>query len=112
MNLKVMWDTELIRLFRLEEIKERANGRVRLVLHGTNGYPPELLQKCITAGISKINVNKLVLEGYTRHLHSQAAKVPLTKLMEEAVEQVARLQGEQMDICGSSGKASGIPMHK
>ncbi|KAF2164810.1 hypothetical protein M409DRAFT_67549 [Zasmidium cellare ATCC 36951] len=97
---------------RLQAIKERAKGRVCLVLHGTNGYPPELLQKCTKAGISKINVNKLVLDDSTRHVQSKAALVPLTKFMEEAVEQVARLQGEQMDICGSSGKASGILIHK
>lgn len=93
---------------RLEAIRRRADGRVRIVLHGTNGYPPELLQRCIQAGVSKINVNKLVLDGYTKHLHANAAKMPLTELMEKGVAEVARLQGEQMDICGSSGKASGI----
>nr|POE61852.1 putative fructose-bisphosphate aldolase [Quercus suber] len=93
---------------RLDFDRERAHGKVRLVLHGTNGYPPELLQKCIKAGISKINVNKLVLEEYTKHLHANAAHVPLTRLMEEGIEHVARMQAEQMDICGSTGKASGI----
>ncbi|KAF2238517.1 aldolase [Viridothelium virens] len=85
--------------------RKQVNGRVKLVVHGTNGFPPELLQRCIRAGVSKINVNKLVLENYTRHLQSKAPYLTMTRLMEEGVSHVIGQQKEQMDICWSSGKA-------
>jgi fructose-bisphosphate aldolase, class II len=65
-----------------------------------------LTQECIAAGVSKINVNKLVLEGYTEHLRRNAGSgMPLTQLMEEGVEEVRKAQVEQMEVCWSSGKA-------
>lgn len=78
---------------------------MRLVLHGTNGFAPELMTKCIEAGVSKINVNRLVLDDYYAHLHSQVAKVPHTTLIEEGVDKVIAQTMEWMDICKSAGKA-------
>lgn len=80
-------------------------GRVRLVLHGTNDFPTEVTQRCIAAGVSKINVNKLVLDDYNQHLKSNASKLPVTQLIDEGVQHVVRLQKREMDACWSSGKA-------
>lgn len=91
--------------FRLEQIRKNINGRVRIVLHGTNGFEPELLKKCIAAGCSKINVNRMVLDDYYEHLRANAATMSQTTLMEEGTEKVISLTIKWMEICGSAGKA-------
>ncbi|KAG7418485.1 hypothetical protein ACKAV7_003466 [Fusarium commune] len=90
---------------RLEMIRSRVNGRVRVVLHGTNDFPEDIMKACIKGGVSKVNVNKLVLDDYLVHMKEQASKLNLTALMEEGVEKVQKLMEWQMDVCGSTGKA-------
>ncbi|KAG5762928.1 hypothetical protein H9Q72_008966 [Fusarium xylarioides] len=90
---------------RLEMIRSRVNGRVRVVLHGTNDFTEYIMKSCIKGGVSKVNVNKLVLDDYLVHIKEQASKLNLTTLMEEGVEKAQKLTEWQMDVCGSSGKA-------
>ncbi|EXM17366.1 Fructose-bisphosphate aldolase, class-II [Fusarium oxysporum f. sp. vasinfectum] len=90
---------------RLEMIRSRVNGRVRVVLHGTNDFPEDIMKACIKGGVSKVNVNKLVLDDYLIHIKEQASKLNLTTLMEEGVEKAQKLTEWQMDVCGSTGKA-------
>lgn len=90
---------------RFDNIRGQVNGRVRLVLHGTNDYEPDLMKKCIAAGVSKINVNKLVLDEYYAHLYASAGKMPHTQLIEEGIEKVAQTTIKWMEICGSAGQA-------
>ncbi|PLB52340.1 fructose-bisphosphate aldolase, partial [Aspergillus steynii IBT 23096] len=90
---------------RFQEIRRLAAGRVGLALHGTNGFKPKLMQECVRAGVTKINVNKLVLDDYYEHLHTKADKMPHTQLIEEGIEKVAQLTRAWMEICGSAGKA-------
>jgi fructose-bisphosphate aldolase, class II len=78
---------------------------VRVVLHGTNGFPEDVMTKCINGGVSKINVNKLVLDTYNDYLQEAAPTTSITKLMEEGVEKVADLTAIWMKRCGSAGKA-------
>ena len=99
--LRIVTDVEC----RLEAIAAQAKGRVRLVLHGTNGFKDEVTQECIKRGVSKINVNKLVLSDYNEHLEKNASKMMLTQLMEEGVKLVKDMQAHQMDACWSTGKA-------
>jgi hypothetical protein len=89
---------------RLRRIQKQANGRVRLVLHGTNGFPDELTRECIDAGISKINVNKLVLSDYNQHLKTYASSLPQTQLIEEGTAEVVKMQEHQMRVCRSAGR--------
>lgn len=63
------------------------------------------MKKCIKGGVSKVNVNKLILDDYLEHLKKNASKLPLTTLIEEGVKEVQRLMEWQMDVCGSTGKA-------
>ncbi len=63
------------------------------------------MKKCIKSGVSKVNVNKLILDDYLQHLQKNASKLSLTVLMEEGVKEVQRLMEWQMDVCGSTGKA-------
>ncbi|EON69562.1 tagatose 1,6-diphosphate aldolase [Coniosporium apollinis CBS 100218] len=90
---------------RLDTIRELANKRVRIVLHGTNGFSEQTMRDCIKRGVSKINVNKLVLDDYLEHLKREAPRLSLTQLMEEGVEETVRLMEWQMDVCYSAGKA-------
>lgn len=90
---------------RFDNIRGQVNGRVRLALHGTNGYEPDLMKKCIAAGVTKINVNKLALDEYYAHLYASAGKKPHTQLIEEGIEEVAQSTIKWMEICGSAGKA-------
>ncbi|KAJ6007246.1 fructose-bisphosphate aldolase [Penicillium herquei] len=90
---------------RFENIRTQANGRVHLALHGTNGFAPELLKRCVAAGVTKINVNRLVLDDYYDHLYANVGKMPHTQLIEEGIQKVADLTIKWMSICGSAGMA-------
>lgn len=75
------------------------------MLHGTNDFPEDIMQKCIAGGVTKVNVNKLVLDDYLVHLKQQAPKLELTQLLEQGVQETRRLMEWQMDVTGSTGKA-------
>ena len=90
---------------RFEQIRIQARGRVNLALHGTNGFSPETIKRCVEVGVSKINVNRLVLDDYYEHLRSNVGKMPHTQLIEEGIQKVADLTIKWMEICGSAGKA-------
>ncbi|CAI0645396.1 unnamed protein product [Colletotrichum noveboracense] len=90
---------------RFDNVQKQIGGRVRVALHGTNGFPSDLMRQCIAAGATKINVNKLVLDEYYMHLRHQVARVPHTTLIEEGTYHVKRQTMEWMEICGSAGKA-------
>ena len=90
---------------RFAQLRARADGRVRMVLHGTNGLEPALMKQCIAAGVSKVNVNKLVLADYYTHLKANVGKLPHTALIEQGVQEVRGLTARWMEICGSVGKA-------
>lgn len=91
--------------FSLRQIRENINGRVRIALHGTNGFQEDLLRKCIAEGCSKINVNRLVLDDYYDHLKENAPTMSQTQLMTEGTQKVVDLTVKWMEICGSAGKA-------
>jgi fructose-bisphosphate aldolase class II len=86
-------------------IQRKASSRVRIVLHGTNDFPEETMKRCIDGGVSKVNVNKLVLDDYLIHLKAKAPTMSLTGLMEDGVTEIQKLMEWQMDVCGSTGKA-------
>jgi fructose-bisphosphate aldolase class II len=90
---------------RLEQVRSQMKGKVRIALHGTNTFKPNLMKQCISAGVSKINVNRLALDDYFAHLKTNVGKLPLTTLMEQGVEKVTQQTIEWMEICGSAGKA-------
>ncbi|KAL6410532.1 tagatose 1,6-diphosphate aldolase [Ilyonectria robusta] len=90
---------------RLEMIKNKVDGRVRIVLHGTNDFPNDIMQRCIGGRISKINVNKLVLDDYLVFLKDKAPGMAVTGAFEQAIEETRRLVEWQIDVSGSVGKA-------
>lgn len=99
----VVW-TELTRP-RLEGVRKAINGRLRIAMHGTNGLSEEIMKKCIEHGVSKVNVNRLVLQDSLAYLKENAGTATLTQLMEVSVEKAQKLMELQMDVCGSAGQA-------
>lgn len=63
------------------------------------------MAKCIERGVTRINVNKLVLSNYNRYVEENTGKVPLTQLMEKGTSLIQKQMEDWMDAIGSSGKA-------
>ncbi|KFY88547.1 hypothetical protein V498_06740 [Pseudogymnoascus sp. VKM F-4517 (FW-2822)] len=82
---------------RLGQIRDNINGRVRIALHGTNGFEEDLLRKCIAEGCSKINVNRMVLDDYYDHLKANAPTMSQTQLMTEGTQKVVDLTVKWME---------------
>ena len=90
---------------RLKMIQQKAQGKVQVVLHGTNEFSPEIMKKCIEHGCTRINVNKLVLSPYLDYTAEYTGKKPTTTVMDESAEIIRKSCEEWMDIIGSSGEA-------
>jgi fructose-bisphosphate aldolase class II len=78
---------------------------VQVVLHGTNEFTPEILEKCIERGVTRVNANKLVLEDYNNHIAESTGKMPLTQVVEEGTAKIQKQLEGWMDSIRSSGKA-------
>lgn len=89
---------------RLQNVGKQIHGKALLVLHGTNDFPPELIQQCVAAGVTKLNVNKLLLEAWSIHLRSHASD-SITKLIDDGIAVLQAETEKWMQICGSAGKA-------
>ena len=90
---------------RLEDINRAVGGAegVRLVAHGTDPFTPEIYEKLIRAGISKVNINKTVNRRYMDL--QKEGKLGLTALMEEGTRRMQEELENNMDVLGSTGKA-------
>lgn len=91
---------------RLDSIREACKGKAQMVLHGTNTFPDATTQKCIEGGMTRINVNDLVLHKYNDFVAKNTGKIPLTELMGKGTDLIQELVEYQMDVMGSSGKGS------
>jgi fructose-bisphosphate aldolase class II len=89
----------------LQSIYEKTRGNVQVVLHGTNEFTPEILEKCIERGVTRVNANKLVLEEYNNYIAENTGKIPLTQVIEEGTTKIQKQLESWMDSIGSSGKA-------
>ncbi|TVY82037.1 putative fructose-bisphosphate aldolase [Lachnellula suecica] len=90
---------------RLEKIRAATKGKATLVLHGTNTFPDATMQGCIKGGMTRCNVNELVLSKYNKYVAENTGKVPLTELMGKGTDLIQELIEYQMDVMGSTGKA-------
>ena len=89
---------------RLEKIRAATKGRAQLVLHGTNTFPDATMRNCIKGGMTRCNVNDLVLHTYSKYVAENTGKVPLTELMGKGTDLIQELIEYQMDVMGSTGK--------
>ena len=96
----------------LESIKEKV-GDMPLVLHGGKGIPAEMIQKAISLGVAKINVNtecQLSFAEATRK-YIEAGKdlegkgFDPRKLLAPGTEAIKATVKEKMELFGSVGKA-------
>lgn len=78
---------------------------VLLCLHGTNDFTPELIHKNIAYRMSKINVNRLVLDTQLAFFEKNVSKLPLTDLLDKTNGLLVERMEYWMDVFGSSGKA-------
>lgn len=90
---------------RLERIRKALGGRTRIVLHGTNDFPDDIMKRCILGGVTKVNLNKLIMDKYTEHVNCKTGKMEYSKLMEGGIDAYQELIEHQMDVLGSTGKA-------
>ncbi|TEA14938.1 putative fructose-bisphosphate aldolase [Colletotrichum sidae] len=89
---------------RLANVNKQIDKRVLMALHGTNDFSPEVMKRCIENGAIKLNVNKLLLEPWTKHLKENVNK-PFTQLLEDGIVILQKETERWIDICGSGGKA-------
>ena len=96
----------------LDAIQQKT-GTMPLVLHGGTGIPAEMIQKAISLGVSKINVNtecQLSFAAATRE-YIEAGKdlqgkgFDPRKLLAPGVEAIKATVKEKMELFGSVGKA-------
>ncbi|KAH0345676.1 aldolase, partial [Aureobasidium melanogenum] len=90
---------------RLESIQKKVDGRVQIVLHGTNEFIPEILSKCIERGVTRVNVNKMVLSDYFAYTAEKTGKVPLTEQLETGTDLIKKQCEYWIDNMGCAGKA-------
>lgn len=99
--------------FETLEAVQAAVGDMPLVLHGGTGIPDEMIQKAISMGVSKINVNtecQLVFAAATREYieadkDKQGKGFDPRKLLAPGTEAIKAKVKEKMEIFGSIGKA-------
>ena len=90
---------------RLQGINKAVGERVKLVLHGADPFTKEIFDQCIEAGVSKVNINKVMNGEYLRVQSERAGKVGLTTVIEEATDAMQKAVERVMDLMGSAGKA-------
>ena len=90
---------------RLEAINKAVGGEegVRLVAHGTDPFDEEIYGKLMKAGITKVNINKVVNRKYMDL--QKEGRYGLTELMEKGTDAMQAELERLMDMLGSSGKA-------
>ena len=96
----------------LEEIANVCGG-IPLVLHGGTGIPEEMIQKAISLGVAKINVNtecQLVFAAATRKYIEDGKDLvgkgfDPRKLLEPGVKAIAAAIVEKFELFGSVNKA-------
>lgn len=90
---------------RLESINSAVGDKVRLVLHGADPFTTEIFQKCISHGVAKVNINKVMNNEYLRVQAAQADKLGLTALHEQVTDAMQAAVERCMDMLGSTGQA-------
>ena len=90
---------------RLESIDAAVGGNdgVRLVAHGTDPFDKVIYTKHMKAGITKVNINKVVNRKYMDL--QKEGRYGLTELMEKGTDVMQKELEGLMDMLGSSGKA-------
>ncbi|KAH7361646.1 ketose-bisphosphate aldolase [Plectosphaerella cucumerina] len=89
---------------RLEKVAAAVGDRVRIVLHGADPFTDEIYQRCIKAGVTKININKGMNDHYARSQETTRGK-PITAVMEAGTDKMQEAIERYAHVFGSAGKA-------
>ncbi|KAL9025632.1 MAG: hypothetical protein Q9196_005574 [Gyalolechia fulgens] len=90
---------------RLDGIGKQVGERVQMVLHGTDGFTKEIYDRCISHGITKVNINQIMNKELAQVQKERAGKVPLSQVIEEGTTAMQKAVEKMMDMLGSSAKA-------
>jgi len=93
---------------RLQGIRETTKGKVTLVMHGTNEFTDDIFRQCVAAGMTRLNVNQIVLWKYEQYVREKAGRTPLTDFMEEGTKLIQDRIEWMMDAVGSTGRAGDV----
>ncbi|MHB8171144.1 MAG: class II fructose-1,6-bisphosphate aldolase [Thermincolia bacterium] len=92
---------------RLEKIRSLVN--IPIVLHGSSGVPDEAIQKAITLGVRKVNIDTNIREAFVQAcrevLDKDAAEIDPRKVLGPAREAAIEIIREKIRVFGSNGKA-------
>ena len=92
---------------RLTEIRKRVN--VPIVLHGSSGVPDEAIQKAVSLGVCKVNIDTTIREAFVAAARKVMADHPQEidprKMLGPAREATVAIIREKIRLFGSSGKA-------
>jgi fructose-bisphosphate aldolase class II len=96
---------------RFERLKEIANAVNRpIVLHGGSDVPDEQVQRAISLGVAKINVDTELRQAFTRGVQAAFQEnlnnIVLAETLGEGREYMKRKVQEKIRVFGSAGKAS------
>ncbi|MEN6350546.1 MAG: class II fructose-1,6-bisphosphate aldolase [Syntrophomonas sp.] len=92
---------------RLQKI--RALVGIPIVLHGSSGVPDETVQKAISLGVRKVNIDTNIREAFVwtmrKVIQEKPAEIDPRKILGPAREAAVEIIREKMRVFGSSGKA-------
>lgn len=92
---------------RLEKIKALVN--IPIVLHGSSGVPDDAIQKAISLGVRKVNIDTNIREAFVQAcrdvLNNNAKEIDPRKVLGPAREAATEIIREKIRLFGSSGKA-------
>ncbi|SHF59955.1 fructose-bisphosphate aldolase, class II [Desulforamulus putei DSM 12395] len=92
---------------RLKEIRDLV--KIPIVLHGSSGVPDESVQKAISLGVRKVNIDTNIREAFTyamrRALDEKPKEIDPRKILGPAREATIELIRQKIKVFGSKGKA-------
>ncbi|KAL1878953.1 hypothetical protein Plec18167_004248 [Paecilomyces lecythidis] len=91
---------------RLQSIHAAVGDRVRLVLHGADPFTKDIYERCIAAGVVKININRGINDEYTvPAMQGKSRPLPLTAMIETGTKNMQEAAEKYMHWFGCAGKA-------
>jgi fructose-bisphosphate aldolase class II len=92
---------------RLAKIKSLVN--IPIVLHGSSGVPDKDIEKAISLGVRKVNIDTNIREAFVKGvrdvINKDAKEIDPRKILGPAREAMTSIVREKIRIFGSSGKA-------
>lgn len=104
----ISFNEDKLQFERIAKIKEKIGDLAVLVLHGGSGIPDNDIQKAISLGIRKININTELRIAFTDALKKYFTENPDEttpyKYLEAPIEAMKKVVGSKIKIFGSENK--------